>query len=277
MSARSHFHFSDDVHPWVIENNFEDVSSASFLEFLAQKKTSKADSREPAFLLDIDSTLFGLGLRFRSIFMAFLRQHPNPPLWAQKAVPRINAFNHHYSLQTAVLEMVPKELRNDMDYQSTIRSFGLELRDFWETHFFSERHLHYDTPYPGALEFVRALEAQNIRPIYLTGRDRIRKGSGTLQTLKRFGFIHNEHALLYMKPSIEEFDVVFKKRVAETLKQQFNVLGVVDNEPENLVVFSKILPQSEIVFFHSIMSPRLPKEKIKNFLGPRKLFRLKGF
>jgi hypothetical protein len=278
MVARNVKYFSDESHPWVQSTPFKDIQVQDLLsEAIKKVESGPKSSKSPVFVIDIDSTLLGLGKRLRSIFMSYIRSHPKPPLWAHKAIPHMEPFNHHYSLGKALSLMVPKAEFSREGFQEEFESFFGGFKDFWENHFFSDRHLHFDEAYPGAVEFVNSLEDHGIGVVYLTGRDRPRTGQGTLNSLKKLGFKMGENYRLLMKPTPTEFDVVFKKRAIEVLVRQHQVLAMIDNEPENLVMFARHSPHSEIVFFHSIMSPRVPEENIQKYLNGRKVLRLKNF
>ena len=80
-----------------------------------------------------------------------------------------------------------------------------------------------------------------------------------------------------MKDRVEMSDVEFKVQAADTLKRQYEVELAMDNEAENVVLFSERLPKARSVFFHSVMSGRIPARTWTDALGDRDPWRLNSF
>jgi hypothetical protein len=80
-----------------------------------------------------------------------------------------------------------------------------------------------------------------------------------------------------MKSRVDELDVAFKHRAATVIRSRYFVPVLVDNEPENLVMFAHEFPQAAVVLFHSVMSERMPARDFARALGPREPLRLLTF
>ncbi len=273
-------HFRDENHAWVRSQQFYDVNLSDLLalnqDWISQ--SSSKEERPKAWLMDLDSTLFCVATRFQRIYEKFLRMQDTVDARLFSVVPTISSANHTYSVAESFYNLISRAFQGNLPLVEELfqKNFP-EFRVFWEQEFFCDRHIQFDQAYPGAAEFVKKIKDQKIEIIYLTGRDRMRSSTGTLWALKNQGFPTGQGTRLVMKPHATESDSEFKYRAANILNSQFQILATIDNEPENLFVFSKALPHSEIVFFHSIMSRRNPPDFFKKILGDRKIYRLKSF
>jgi hypothetical protein len=276
MAARNSEFFRDFDHPWVRAISFCDIGALELLNKVAKRHPPRQQQgRESAWVFDLDSTLFCVGPRTRNIFFEFVRQHPRPPRHWQRALERLDPSCQRYDIE-ATFRMIFDE----WDHENAARwaaELWAEFRSFWEQHFFIDRHLHYDRPYSRAAEYLHRIRSKGYGIVYLTGRDRPRSGLGTLHALKRAGFPLDEACHLFMKASREEGDLKYKHKASSVLGSRFEVPVFVDNEPENLVMFAEQFPRAEIVFFHSVMSQRLPLRDFVGVLNGREPWRLNSY
>jgi hypothetical protein len=263
------------MHPWL---NLKFLEASSVTAILERLRAEIRQVRRPAVVLDLDSTLFCVNPRSRSIFAAFLREHESPENLWQRVHHHWNEGHHVYSIR----ETIENVMRDLGEVESLPRSYEVWKRfePYWMEHFFSSRHMDQDRPYNGALDFVRSLFQTGAELIYLTGRDRLSSSEGTLRTLKAHGFPQGENTRLILKPGGRDSmsDELFKQRASELIAQQYDVLLSIDNEPENLLPMAKYFPRAQIVWMLTVMSKRVPDaEKLKRYLAGRPLYSLKNF
>lgn len=265
--------FRDEEHPWIKDIKFNDLKASDLLSILAQKLRHRVRSR--AVLFDLDSTLFNLGLRHRQIFGDFLRTQNPVPLHWHRVYSELGLHNHEYIFERTFLRIF-KSWNAELAEEWTHKLME-KFRPFWEKRFFSNWPLFYDQPYAGAPQFVHEVLKMDFEIVYLTGRDRPGGQGGTMASLKHWNFPWNMHTHLFMKPAKIIPDLEFKAQVSDVLRSRFDMAMSLDNEPENCVMFADKFPQSDIVFFHSIMSPRMPMKNYHDVLGERAAHRLKDF
>ena len=264
--------------PWVKAQKFQDVKVSDLLK-RAKKRLEKRSEpqKNPAWVFDLDSTLFCTGPRNQKVFWKFLQKQEEFPkhwglLWQQMG-PAVQQYS------------IPRT------FYSVLRSFGwspdearAEAKAIWDAYqghwmeeFFKSQNIAHDPAYPGAVEFVRAILEMENEVIYLTGRDSPRAMEGTLHALKMAGFPLGNGTHLRLKPVQEMGDLDFKLKASSRMKSEFEVIGLLENEPENLVMFAKLFPDAEIVFYHSIMSARHPEKDIRDYMNGRPLWKLDNF
>jgi hypothetical protein len=268
--------FRDLEHPWVRRHSFIDASSSDLLKFspLVEGGVSGAPA---AWVFDLDSTLFCTAPRNKRVLLRFLRQRTEfPSHWARMWAVLSPALQRYGIPQT--FYYVFREIGlNDDEARAEARGLWKAYQDFWMEEFFLSRNIVFDTPYDGAVEFVRQIHARGYQVVYLTGRDADRARMGSYQVLRRWGFPMDQHCHLWLKPHRSQDDLEFKAMAAAKLRAQFKVHALIDNEPENLVMFAEKFPDAEIVLFHSIMSRREPQKPYPQVLQGRQPWRLLDF
>ncbi len=270
--------FRDELHPWIKRQEFKDLSGPDFLEQTLKRLASKPEdalAKPAAWVFDLDSTLFCTGPRLRNIYAEFLREHPGAPLLWQQLLPRLEPQAQRYDLERTFRELVAQTHPEIAAEEGS--AIWEAFRDFWRERFFLSRHIFFDEPYEGAAAFVHEVAKAGFEIVYLTGRDRPRGFHGSHEALKRSGFPMGERTHLVLKPHKEIPDLAFKSRALASLRGRFRIDVLIDNEPENLVMFAEQVPESEIVFFHSIMSSRVPENDYREALGERTAWRLDGY
>lgn len=172
-----------------------------------------------------------------------------------------------YANQFGVPELLPVTVDHfeDWSMDTTLANAGVAphvveahrdpLRAFWFERFFSSEYMLYDRPMPGAVGFVRALQARGAHIVYLTGRhDAMRPG--TLQSLARFGFPLGPHAQLITKPTFDMDDTAFKDQALLRIEALGTPALFLDNEPANVNLFHARHPDALVVFVATDHSPR---------------------
>lgn len=270
--------FRDEHHPWIKKQEFKDLSGPELLSMIIERNVSEKgqeEGRPPAWVFDLDSTLFCTGPRLKNIYAEFLREHPGAPLLWQQILPRLQPQTQRYDLERTFRELLA-ETHAQLS-ESEARTLWDAFRHFWRERFFLSRHIFFDEPYEGAAAYVHAVAKAGFEIVYLTGRDRPRGYTGSRDALKRSGFPMGQHTHLVLKPHKDTMDLEFKARALDTLRRRFRIDVLIDNEPENLVMMAQRVPEAEIVLFHSIMSAREPGSGYREALRGRTAWRLSGF
>ena len=274
MRARPTKFFRDFDHPWLKGVAFRDVVAEDLLKKNLRGSALGA-AKKRAWVFDLDSTLFNVGPRIQNIFFEFVRQHPRP----HESWSRLLGVNRP-ELQQYDIAATFRELFVLLGFENAAergKKLWEEFLPFWEQHFFTDRHMHHDAPYAGSVDFVKRVHEAGREVIYLTGRDRPRSGQGTLHALKTAGFPWGEGTHLFMKSDRDEGDLHYKRRACSVLDARFDVSVLIDNEPENLVMFAEQFEHAQIVLFHSVMSARMPQGNFAHALGEREPLRLLSY
>jgi len=269
--------FRDTTHPWILGQRFEDVTTSELLAF-SPPLHSKVEMGAPqAWVFDLDSTLFCTAPRNKRVLWRFLRQLEDFPAHWMRVWSQLSPAVQRYGIPHTFYTVFREQGWPDADAKAEARRLWEAFQEFWNEEFFLSRNIVFDTPYPGALEFVREIYERGYHVVYLTGRDSARARAGSYEALRESGFPVGERTHLWLKPHREQDDLHFKDLATRKLKAQFQVRALIDNEPENLVMFAERFPESEVVFFHSIMSRREPTRSYSKALGSRKAWRLMEF
>lgn len=153
---------------------------------------------------DLDSTLFSVRRRTQTILRQFADEYKDQFPEQTRVLRNIELLDTDWGIKSALI-------RSGISFDL---NFGPAVRDYWKLHFFSSTFLHLDDPYPGAVQFVQRLASAGAVVSYLTGRDRHRMGSGTIDSLRAHGFPLDTNANhLMMKPSLAISDVDYKEAV----------------------------------------------------------------
>ncbi|RYZ77194.1 MAG: hypothetical protein EOP05_02635 [Proteobacteria bacterium] len=108
------------------------------------------------------------------------------------------------------------------------------------------------------LRMVRIVEKKRGAHItYLTGRDVPRMRVGTVKTLAAQGFpVDGPGVEVILKPKADMDDARFKVDYMKTLLPQYKRIWLFENEPVNLNLAAKELPDVQLVFIDSCHSGR---------------------
>lgn len=129
----------------------------------------------------------------------------------------------------------------------------------WFSRFFTDTACSDDVPVRGAVPFVGACFARGATIVYLTGRDVPGMLVGTVRTLRDDGFpIGQPRIELVLKPTFEEDDVAFKRRMLDPMNALGTVVGTFENEPGNCNLFKKRWPASHAILIETQCAPEAP-------------------
>lgn len=200
-------------------------------------------------IFDLDSTLFDLTLRMVRIVEEFA----DDPEWKRL-----------YPSECAILKTLPI-LSIDWSLRAPLERAGLfekdhadfyrDLHRFWAACFFSGDYLHHDVALPGALNYVREAQKRGADIMYLTGRDVPRMYEGTARILKDQGFpVDGPGVDIVLKPLPDMDDAQFKLDVIRNLTETYSKIWLFENEPVNLNLVAKHLPDVGLIFIDSCHS-----------------------
>jgi hypothetical protein len=131
------------------------------------------------------------------------------------------------------------------------------VNDHWHYWFFHSHFLTEDRLIPGAVEFVTRIKNQGADLMYLTGRDQGRMLDGTLASLKHWKFpVTGDDVAVRLKPEPCMDDAKFKLSVLEKMAGFYTKIYLFENEPVNLNLIKKYLPEVQLVFIDTVHSGR---------------------
>ena len=228
---------------------------ANLNEILKAVRDHSAQNMRTLAVFDLDSTLFNVSTRTQKIISEYADLHQMDRLKNVRVLPEDWGIKEALGRAGFTLEKELELLR--------------PLRDFWSERFFSDEYLHYDVPYSGAVSFVQELEQAGCKINYLTGRDRIRMGRGSLEVLQKWGFPANEENL-FLKPEKSEDDELFKHNWFLQLdRSAYSKIFFFENEPININAVEATFPDVDIVFLdttHARKQEVRPEvRRIRNF------------
>jgi hypothetical protein len=231
-------------------------------ELLVRAERERELEHKPVFIFDLDSTLFSTQERNLAILREFIERIGAPA-----------------DFQAVALRLTTAEMGWNIMDDLRRRGFRHEgtldrLKQFWHKRFFTDDYLAHDQPLPGAAAYVTAVHDAGAQIYYLTGRDEPGMGKGTRLSLRAHHFpLEGERVILRLKPTFEESDIVFKRRVLGELDHLGPVRAAFENEPANANLFAEHFPDATVVFLETIHSPDPPPlaagiVRVKNFLDP---------
>ncbi|MBL7554470.1 MAG: HAD family hydrolase [Bdellovibrionaceae bacterium] len=222
------------------------------------KDLSLVQKANPLIIFDLDSTLFDVAPRLEKV----LTDIGLEPV-IQEKFP--NVVPHFKNIKTE---------RRDWGFLEVLHRAGVEhdnldlfktVRQLWIEKFFSNEYIHYDVPYQGSVDFVRKVEKLNVPIVYLTGRDVKRMERGSREVLLKWDFpLDDKMTQLVLKPDREMDDALFKRDwIHEYISKNKTPVFLFENEPVNINLVAKELPEVELVFFDSTHSRKeTPPEEV---------------
>lgn len=197
---------------------------------------------------DLDSTLFDVKPRFKKIIQEFAD---------------LEEISSKYPSASKILKMV-ESIAESYHLREHMKHYGLDnqppelyknLFDYWMSKFFHSEYLLEDTPYEGAVEYVSELHGLGAKIVYLTGRDRHRMETGSVLSLKKWGFpVDPPNAELVLKPHKDHDDAEFKRDHFNQLGNKQHPIWFFENEPHNIHLILKDSPHVKIVYYESVHS-----------------------
>lgn len=218
-----------------------------------------ANSRSSKLVFDLDSTLFNLDDRNIAIFRDCAEQLKGLYTQESEALSNIQPEQLFYDLKLS-LKLIG--IQNP--------AFEEQVMQLWSERFFSNDYLKFDSPEPGAREFILEAQKHGAEVIYLTGRDEPRMFQGTVNSLSEHGFLDlYKRPRLILKPHKDITDHDFKVQALEPIASQADYSCLIDNEPMNLKLTETRFPQIDLVYFDSIHTgltePELYWKKVSCF------------
>lgn len=216
-------------------------------------------------VFDLDSTLFDVGPRLDQILADYAKAPEHQRLFP-KQIPLVEKARVHRKDWGFVEALVRAGFDGDHP------EFEESIRRFWLKTFFSNEYLHFDKPYPGAVEYCQSLASAGARISYLTGRDVSRMGPGSHEVLRKWNFpLQDQLHELILKPHKEMDDAEFKRDwFADLDRTQYSEIYFFENEPVNIHLIRKTLPHIQVIFFDSTHSrqAQAPEDipRIEHFL-----------
>jgi hypothetical protein len=215
---------------------------------------------DPVVVFDLDYTLFDNAPRTLAILNVLAERH----------YERFPGMRRR--VQALSVDGLP------FDHSEVIRLLGPEvephvrtLKDELAGLFFSSRFLDCDVPLAGAREFVATCRHAGATIVYLTGRDRVGMGDGTVASLQAHGFpLSAPRVHLIMKPDTVTPDVIFKSGVHDLVRRHGELVAFFDNEPGNVNGFKEAFPACIAVLMETKCQPGAPPpardvERIRDF------------
>lgn len=202
----------------------------------------------PVVIFDLDGTLYDN--RPRTIRIAHALAAALPP--------------EHDRDAAIIRALVPSDLRYRLE--DTLRPRGVSedviamAKKRWFSRFFTDAACADDVPVRGAAPFVQRCFHRGATVVYLTGRDIPGMLVGTVRTLRDDGFpIGQPRVELVLKPTFEEDDTGFKRRMLGPMGELGTVVATFENEPGNCNLFKEHWPASHGVLIDTQHAPGAPE------------------
>jgi hypothetical protein len=228
-----------------IAGNVQSIPMSVLAELLDRVRAARG--HRPVVVFDLDSTLFSTQERNHAILQEFA-EHIGAPGDLRAAARALQPCDMGWNV-------VDDLKRRGFRHAPTLARLGT----FWRHRFFTDDYLRHDQPLPGAVEYVNAVRDAGATVYYLTGRDEPGMGRGTRASLEAHGFpLEGADVFLRLKPSFDEADIVFKRRVLAELHAIGAVVAAFENEPANANLFAESFPDAWIVFVETICAPDPP-------------------
>lgn len=201
----------------------------------------------PVVIFDLDGTLYDNRPRTLRIVHALAASLPPD-----------------HDRDAAVLRALgPADLRYRLE--DTLRPLGVSedvialAKKRWFGRFFTDTACSDDVPVRGAAPFVQRCFVRGATVVYLTGRDIPGMLVGTVRTLRDDGFpIGQPRVELVLKPTFEEDDTGFKRRMLDPMSELGVVVATFENEPGNCNLFHHRWPASHAVLIETQCAPGAP-------------------
>lgn len=193
-----------------------------------------------AALFDIDSTIMDTSPRNMQILREIGQEWPD----LQPAVEEIRPEDIGWNI------FAPLEAHTSLDKESREA-----IHQFWKERFFTDQYVLCDRPYPGVRELLSWLRGRGLRLVYLTGRDQPNMSVGTRDSFARHDLPLGEDTRFIFKPTFEEADLPFKRRVCDQLAREERIVLAVENEPGNANLMNRYFPGALVALIDTVTSP----------------------
>jgi hypothetical protein len=219
--------------------------------------------KSPAVMFDIDDTLLLTGSRTKAILLEMVAEKDSPYAALKAGVEKLDPF----AMPHGVVD-VARGLGVDDEAQLK------RIREYWLKKFLTGDYLLSDLPLPGAIDFVRRLQAAGASVYYITSRAPQKMREGTEKALKQLGFPldgKTSHLLMNDDPNLPGSE--FKSKKTRQLAASGEVVACFENEPENLNVMHAAAPGATAVYLDTVHTKNAPPlagsfPSIKDYTGP---------
>lgn len=255
------------AHAGVWQETTKSAEQSATLEAIIKSvKTTK----NPVVVFDLDATLYDDRMRSVGIIQEYAKANN---------VPQLNALKPEHVSSWVMTEYLVRDAKID---QALVQRIADELKTFWAGRFFTSEYAQkYDTPLPGAVDFVNELYNNGAYIAYVTGRNTETMREGTEYRLKTDGFpFGKERTILLMKDkrtklNVEDFashteyeaevarlDKDAKAKRIGTLEGFGTVVASFENQPAHANLYFNAFHNKGIgkaVFLDTYCAPDSPK------------------
>ena len=234
-----------------------DTGATEVLKAILAKKT-----QNNAVVFDLDGTLFDVGPRTVGILKEWLKTEEAKDCdpYYLKILEEVSVVHLGYSLFHLF-----ENAGFDMNLPPVFKIYE-RVQKYWNRRFFDGDSLvEYDTVFPGALEFVEALQKEGINIVYLTGRHQHQMREGTIAQLKKWNFpVTEENVHLKTNPAMD--DQLFKGAKFAEIMKKFDVIANFENEYPNLnSMFRNNKEAVHVIMDSQHSGRRVPDDNLKIF------------
>jgi hypothetical protein len=257
------------------------------LDFICNKvdEISSGAFFAPVVVFDLDDTLFSTDQRLREILREFSLSDQCEPACSEFAdilttTPNwgIN-FGFLAEIRGLLLE-AHKETGLAEEPRGKLEAVS-RFEKFWAVRFFDNEYYHYDTPWPGAVEYVNTLYGMGAEIFYVSGRT-VEVSSATLLSLAKYGFplpYQSDRVHLMLKPDSSYKDAQFKAAAVAEIFAGEDKLGTAlfeNNLTHILAMLPYLPPEMEVVMVGTMhrsieRGAKIPEGilLIKDFMPPQ--------
>ena len=242
-------------------------------------KESKISTQPKIFIFDLDETLIDStprryvatrqAIEFAcNIFSPPMRsgfiEEPRCEDYRRVSLYDLYKLKNRYQISYALkaLETAPVY---EMDLLPLITEKSLKI-------YLSGNHLELDTAYLGAVSFIQDLKKVGAEIFFVSSRSLEKQNKGTRESLKKLGLIDDvadDHVILKSdsQSSIDFKTKTFKKIKTIAVRKNAKILGVFENEPENMNAMLRLFPEAQAVFVSGAFIKDVPIEGKPHFIN----------
>ncbi|MBT4762275.1 MAG: hypothetical protein HOO06_11295 [Bdellovibrionaceae bacterium] len=209
---------------------------------------SKTAPKDTLVVLDLDSTLFNVGARTQALAVDFANNSSNQFKFPEECelLKNIQVNARHWGIAEPIAEL---KIRSEILFFDAVITH-------WQKYFFSNKFLKHDILSKGSQNFISSLLNRGNTIHYLTGRDTVRMGEGTVESLKLNKLPLDSTHKLFMKPIKGINDVEHKREQIKEFAKSFSNIWMIDNEPTILLDLEKTCPDVNLVFMNTVHSKK---------------------
>jgi len=209
-------------------------------DILNKVRSAKQSGKKPVVVFDLDDSIFDPSLRELRLLNELVQA--NLGLLKEDEIARIRAIK-----KEELAYNVPLDLQ--VTFGITNKPFLDAWGPYFVSHFFTSDYCKEDPAYPGAVEYVKAVQKAGATIVYFTGRQETGTvhgteagmRAGTIEGLQRNGFPppDEKNVHLIMKPDFKTNDMVYKGGTVARVKAMGTFVAAFDNEPAADKIYSE--------------------------------------